>query len=50
MNNPLAEVAYFADENALGFAKLLIRGGRTDVVHPGHASIPEIPLGTIDLD
>lgn len=41
---------YFADENALGLAKLLIRAGRTDVVHPGHRSLPEVPLGTRDLD
>lgn len=36
---------YFADENARGLAKLLMRAGRTDVVHPGHRSLPEMPLG-----
>jgi hypothetical protein len=41
---------YFADENALGLAKLLIRAGRSDLVHPGHQSVPEVPLGTRDLD
>lgn len=41
-------VAYFADENVLGLAKLMTRGGRTDVVHPGHPSMPEVPLGTPD--
>lgn len=41
---------YFADENALGLAKLLIRQGRDDIVHPGHPGVPGIPLGTLDLD
>lgn len=43
-------VRYFADENALGMARLLIRAGRTDVVHPGHPHIPEIPRGCDDVD
>lgn len=34
---------YFADENALGLAKLLIRQGRDDTVHPGHPGVPGIP-------
>jgi hypothetical protein len=42
-------VTYFADENALGFAKLLLRQ-RNDIVHPGHELVPEIPLGSPDLD
>ncbi|MGH3500138.1 MAG: hypothetical protein ACRDQA_04430 [Nocardioidaceae bacterium] len=46
----LSGVTYFADENALGLAKLLIRSGRDDVVHPGHGHLPEVPLGTPDLD
>jgi len=29
----LVDAHYFADENALGLAKLLIRSGRTDIVH-----------------
>jgi len=41
---------YFADENTLGFAKLMRRAGRTDVRHPGLASLPDVPLGTTDLD
>jgi hypothetical protein len=41
---------YFADENALGLAKVLIRVGRTDIVHPGHPTLPDVPLGTLDLD
>lgn len=40
---------YFADENALGLAKLLRRSGRQDVLYPGHESLPEVPLGTPDL-
>ena len=41
---------YFTDENALGLGKLLRRSGRTDVVYPGHEALPEVPLGTPDLD
>lgn len=41
---------YFTDENALGLGKLLHRAGRDDVVYPGHPDLPEIPLGTLDLD
>jgi hypothetical protein len=42
---------YFADENAMGLAKLLIRDhDRDDVVHPGHPRLPEIPRGTADLE
>ena len=41
---------YFADENALGMAKLLRRAGRQDVLHPGHPDLPEVPLGTPDLE
>ena len=43
--------AYFADENAMGLAKLLIREhGRDDILYPGHGKLPEIPRGTLDLD
>ena len=41
-------VRYFADENALGLAKILLRG-RDDIVHPGHPLLPEVPRGTPDL-
>jgi hypothetical protein len=41
---------YFTDENVLGLGKLLRRSGRTDVVYPGHEDLPEVPLGTRDLD
>lgn len=43
-------INYFADENCLGMARLLIRGGRSDIIHPGHESIPQIPRETPDLD
>ena len=46
----LVDVQYFADENALGLAKLLIRAGREDIVHPGHELLPSVPLGTLDTD
>lgn len=41
---------YFTDENTLGLGKLLRRSGREDVVYPGHEDLPEVPLGTLDLD
>lgn len=41
---------YFADENALGLAKILIRQGRSDILHPGHEALLEVPLGTPDVD
>lgn len=41
---------YFADENALGLGKLLRRSGREDIVYPGHPSLPDVPLGTLDVD
>lgn len=41
---------YFTDENALGLGKLLRRSGRDDVLHPGHEDLPEVSLGTLDLD
>ncbi|MBA3308674.1 MAG: hypothetical protein H0U28_01245 [Nocardioidaceae bacterium] len=41
---------YFADENLLGFAKLMIRRGRIDIVHPGHDDLPDVPLGTHDSE
>lgn len=41
---------YFADENALGLAKILQRAGRSDILAPGHPDLPEVPLGTLDLD
>lgn len=44
-----AHIKYFADENALGLAKLLLQQ-RDDIVHPGHRLVPEVPLGTADLD
>lgn len=41
---------YFTDENTLGLGKLLRRSGREDVLYPGHEDLPELPLGTADLD
>lgn len=41
---------FFTDENTLGLGKLLRRSGREDVVYPGHEALPEVPLGTADLD
>lgn len=43
-------LTYFTDENALGLGKLLQRRGRADVVYPGHGDLPEVPVGTADLD
>jgi hypothetical protein len=44
-----APAVYFTDENLLGLGKLLCRAGREDVLFPGHADLPEVPLGTPDL-
>ena len=44
------EPAYFTDENTLGLGKLLHRSGRNDVLYPGHEDLPEVPLGTLDLE
>lgn len=41
---------YFTDENTLGLGKLLRRSGRDDVLYPGHEDLPDVPLGTPDLD
>jgi hypothetical protein len=41
---------YFTDENTLGLGKLLLRSGRDDVLYPGHEDLPDVPLGTADLD
>lgn len=40
---------WFVDESALGLGKLLARV-RDDVVFTGHPDVPEIPLGTLDVD
>jgi PIN domain-containing protein len=41
---------YFTDENTLGLGKLLNRRGRADVFYPGHPDLPEVGLGTPDLE
>jgi len=38
---------FYADENILGLGKALAIA-RDDVVHPGRALLPEVPLGTLD--
>jgi hypothetical protein len=40
---------FFVDESALGLGKALERA-RDDVVYAGHKLIPEVPLGTLDVD
>jgi hypothetical protein len=47
---PRPGFTYFADENLLGLAKLLVRQGRSDIAHPGHPALPEVPLGARDVD
>lgn len=39
---------YYVDESALGIGKTLAIA-RKDVVHVGHALIPECPLGVLDV-
>ncbi|MGQ0842976.1 MAG: hypothetical protein ACT4QF_02460 [Sporichthyaceae bacterium] len=46
----MPEPVYFTDEKLLGMGKLLRRAGRDDVVHPGHPDLPDVPLGSPDLD
>ena len=41
---------YFADENLRGLGVLLRRAGRDDVVYPGHEELPEVPVGTSDVE
>lgn len=45
-----SRAVYFTDENALGLGKMLRRSGRDDVLYPGHEDLPEVPLGTPDLE
>ena len=40
-------IRFFADESILGVGKALAIA-RRDVVHPGHALIPEVTTGTLD--
>jgi hypothetical protein len=40
---------FYADENILGVGKALAMA-RRDVIYPGHALLPEIPVGTLDPD
>lgn len=45
-----SHIKYFADENAMGLAKLLHRNhSRDDVVYPGHELLPEVVPGAPDL-
>lgn len=44
-----AQLRFFCDESALGVGKALTIA-RKDVVHTGHPLLPEIPLGTEDVD
>jgi hypothetical protein len=40
---------FYADESILGVGKALAIA-RHDVIHPGHALLPEVPFGTLDPD
>jgi hypothetical protein len=40
---------FFVDESMLSIAKAL-RAVRDDVIHPGHADCPAIPLGARDVE
>jgi hypothetical protein len=42
-----AQLRFFVDESALGLGKALATA-RRDVIHTGHALIPEVPLGALD--
>jgi len=47
---PAQGPVYFTDENTLGLGKLLRRSGRDDVLYPGHKDLPEVSIGTPDLE
>jgi hypothetical protein len=47
---PALETGYFTDENTLGLGKLMRLSGRLDVLYPGHEGLPEVPVGTPDLE
>jgi hypothetical protein len=40
---------FYVDESALGLGKTLA-AARRDAVHPGHPLVPQLPLGTLDVD
>lgn len=40
---------FYVDESALGVGKALT-AARRDVVHVGHAVVPDLPLGVLDID
>ncbi len=42
-----AQLRFFFDESVLGLGKVMAIA-RKDVVHTGHALVPEIPLGCDD--
>ena len=44
-----AKLQYFVDESVLGVGKALAIV-RSDLVHTGHALIPEVPLGALDTE
>lgn len=41
---------YFTDENTLAIGKLLRRSGRADALYPGREDLPDVPVGTPDLE
>lgn len=43
------KLRFFVDETSLGVGKALA-AARKDVVHVGHPLIPEVPVGTLDVD
>ncbi|TAK65405.1 MAG: hypothetical protein EPO22_04905 [Dehalococcoidia bacterium] len=43
----LQSLRFFVDESALGIGKVLTMA-RRDVIHTGHALIPQVPLGALD--
>lgn len=44
-----SNLRFYADENILGVGKALAIA-RRDLIHPGHALLPQVPLGTLDID
>lgn len=40
---------FFVDENVIGLGRALAEA-RSDVLHPGHPALPDVPLKTLDPD
>lgn len=49
MASPSSEIRWFVDESALGLGKRLA-AVRPEVIYAGHPSLPDLPLGLLDIE